>query len=160
MFNAQRPILETLTREMSTMRVRDVNSGEKLDSVWDDVMRSHCVPLNMEKQCISDESWVNDYFYNEDDAAEDSVLFSDELLAGIMKHVCEGGESAIDDYLRRGPEWDRFIMDLEIDEELSDRHDSHCENGSSSETADTSTDGHTNGWSPSSNNDRFDRRSI
>lgn len=69
------------------------------------------------------------------------------------------GDSAIDDYLRRGLDWDRFIMDLETDEELSDSHDSDRENGSSSESGDTPTDADSDGWAPSSNDD-FDRRSA
>ncbi|KAL9586659.1 MAG: hypothetical protein Q9203_003783 [Teloschistes exilis] len=158
-FNAERPILETLTREMSTMRVRDINSGEKADSVCDDIMRSHCVPLNLEKQCISDESWGKGYFYRAADAAEDSVLFPDESLSETTGYVYKGGDSAIDDYLRRGPDWDRFIMDLETDEDLSESHDSDRENGSSSESGDTPTDEDSDGWAPSSNDD-FDRRSA
>lgn len=90
-FNAQRPILETLTREISTMQVRDINSGEKVDSVWDDIMHSHCVPLNLEKQCVIDESWGKGYFYRAADPAEDSVLFPDESLSVTTGYVYKGG---------------------------------------------------------------------
>lgn len=122
-------------------------------------MRSHCVPLNLEKQCVSDESWGKGYFYNEADAAEDSVLFPDESLAETTGYVYKGGDSAIDDYIRRGPDWDRFILDLETDEELSDSHDSDRENGSSRESGDTPTDEDSDGWAPSSNDD-LDRQSV
>ncbi|KAL8694630.1 MAG: hypothetical protein Q9218_000725 [Villophora microphyllina] len=155
MSNAQRPILETLTREMATIRVRDINPGEMVHSVWDDVMHSQCVPLNMEKQCISDESWGKGYLYNEADAAEDSVLFPNEMLAEATKFVHKGGDSAIDDYLRRGPDWDRFIMNLETDEEFSDRHESDYD--SSTESGDTWSDEGSDGWTSSSNDGKPDR---
>ena len=127
MYNPQRPILETLTRDMSTMRVRDILPGEKVDSVWDDIKQSRSVSLDIYEQRESENPWGESYFYNEADAAEDIILFPEEMSTGHAKSVYKAGDSAIDKFMRKGPDFDRFVMDLETDEEFDDTSSSEVE---------------------------------
>ena len=127
MYNPQRPVLETLTRDMSTMRVRDILPGEQVDSVWDDITQSRSVSLDIYEQRESENPWGESYFYNEADAAEDIILFPEEMSTGHAKSVYKAGNSAIDKFMRKGPDFDRFVMDLETDEEFDDTSSSEIE---------------------------------
>ncbi|KAI0880759.1 uncharacterized protein GGS22DRAFT_182070 [Annulohypoxylon maeteangense] len=83
------PFLRSLTRNQDTMRVRSIRPGEDAPSLWDDVTH----PLNtfftadvLNKKVLETNGdahmEASPYlFYNEADAAEDLILFSDELIS-------------------------------------------------------------------------------
>ncbi|KAI1456677.1 hypothetical protein F4805DRAFT_467878 [Annulohypoxylon moriforme] len=88
-YSHREPFLRSLTRDQETLRVRSIRPGEQIPSLWDDVMH----PSNtfftadvMNKKVLETNGEVHKeaspyLFYNEADAAEDLVLFSDELIS-------------------------------------------------------------------------------
>ena len=119
LYNPARSILETLTREKSTMRVRDIKPGEQVDSLWDDILRGRCTTLVLGKREVGGDPW-DGCFYNRADAVEDTILFPEERSTGKFDSVYKAKNSAIDDFMKKGPDFDRFILDLDTDEEPGD----------------------------------------
>ncbi|KAH7161235.1 hypothetical protein EDB81DRAFT_879566 [Dactylonectria macrodidyma] len=79
-------LLQSLTRELSTMRTRQIREGEKVMSLWDMLMgertehksaviKDGTVLLNLDFDKIKSTYM----FYNEANAVEDAILFSDEF---------------------------------------------------------------------------------
>lgn len=153
MLSAQRPILETLTREMSTMRVRDIIPGEQVNSLWDEVVGGRSVSLDFEKQGISEDPCSKRFFYTKADAAEDSVLFPEESSIGEVKPIYKAENSAIDDFMKKGPDWQRFIMDLDTDEELEDESESNDEDDCLTDNESTQSDNNRDGSNSSDDED-------
>jgi len=103
------------------MRVRDIDPGEQVKSIWDDIVGGRTVSLDIDKQGMSErESWGESSFYSEADAVEDTVLFPEETSTGDVKTVYKANNSAIDNYVSKGPDWVRFILDLDTDEDVDD----------------------------------------
>ena len=71
-------------------------------------------------------------FYNEADVLEDEILFPEQTASGDVGGLFRGHETAMQDFMSKGPDWERFIHDLDTDEELDI---------SDAETGDTSEDG-------------------
>lgn len=88
-YNHQEPFLRTLTRNSETKRVRLIKHGEQVKSLWDEVQDpSNTFILidatNKTVKTVQSDDVMNaspHTFYNEADAAEDAVLFPDELLS-------------------------------------------------------------------------------
>ncbi|KAK6949802.1 hypothetical protein Daesc_008123 [Daldinia eschscholtzii] len=87
-YRHREPFLRGLTRDKETMRVRSIQPGEQVESLWDDVSDPSNTFLtadivNKTVLKTSGEAHVESspyLFYNDADAAEDMVLFSDELV--------------------------------------------------------------------------------
>ncbi|KAL7625951.1 hypothetical protein AAE478_002720 [Parahypoxylon ruwenzoriense] len=87
-YNHREPFLRGLTRDRETMRVRSIQPGEQVESLWDDVTNPSNTfftadVLNKKVLESNGEAHVDAspyLFYNEADAAEDLVLFADELI--------------------------------------------------------------------------------
>ncbi|KAI1373044.1 hypothetical protein F4677DRAFT_462599 [Hypoxylon crocopeplum] len=87
-YSHREPFLRSLTRNKETMRVRSIQPGEQVASLWDDVHDSTNTfftadVLNMNVLETNGEAHkdASPYlFYNEANAAEDLVLFADELI--------------------------------------------------------------------------------
>ncbi|KAI0097145.1 hypothetical protein F4814DRAFT_128368 [Daldinia grandis] len=87
-YRHREPFLRGLTRDKETMRVRSIQPGEQVASLWDDVNDPSNTfltadVLNKTVLETSGEAHIDSspyLFYNEADAAEDLVLFSDELI--------------------------------------------------------------------------------
>lgn len=71
-------------------------------------------------------------FYNEADVREDAILFPEQAASGTVDGLFRGHETAMQEFMTKGPNWERFIYDLDTDEE----HDM-----SDAETEYTSKDG-------------------
>ena len=78
-------------------------------------------------------------FYTEADALEDAILFPDELVEPKSKSLYKGKANDLENFVRSGPDWGRFINDLDTDEELSD---TDC----SEDGADLLEDGSDDNW--------------
>ncbi|KAH7142034.1 hypothetical protein EDB81DRAFT_948268 [Dactylonectria macrodidyma] len=83
-----KPLLQTLTRESDTMRTRQIKPGEVVKSLWETVTDERnefrlfdIKDRNVMDRSHSDLSQSPYMFYNEANAAEDEVLFPDELAS-------------------------------------------------------------------------------
>ena len=59
-------------------------------------------------------------FYNEADVLEDAILFPEQAASGIVGGLFRGHETSMQDFMSKGPDWARFIKDLDTDEEYDD----------------------------------------
>ncbi|KAH7304580.1 hypothetical protein B0I35DRAFT_484412 [Stachybotrys elegans] len=89
-YQHKQALLRTLTREKETMRVRQIKPGENVSSLWGDVtspsVEFRLFDVNMKSHDVrtrTDADFVRSpyLFYNEASAAEDRVLFPDELVS-------------------------------------------------------------------------------
>ncbi|KAI0438334.1 hypothetical protein F4803DRAFT_535307 [Xylaria telfairii] len=88
-YNHHEPFLRTLTRNSETKRVRLIKHGEQVKSLWDEVQNPSNVfiltdAINKTTRTVQANDALNESphtFYNEADAAEDAILFPDELLS-------------------------------------------------------------------------------
>ncbi|KAK7433000.1 hypothetical protein QQZ08_000471 [Neonectria magnoliae] len=85
-YRHMKPLLLTLTREKDTMRTRQIKEGEDVESLWQTVSdeRNEFKLFDIKGSGITfsgneDVSKSAYMFYNEANAAEDEVLFPDEL---------------------------------------------------------------------------------
>lgn len=132
------------------MRVRDIVTGEQVKSIWDDIVAGRTISMDIGKEGMSErESWGDSNFYSEADAVEDTVLFPEETSTEDTKIVYKANNSAIDDYLSKGPDWARFILDLDTDEDVDDD-----ETSSEGESQYLIEDGLDDGTSSKTSNDR------
>ncbi|KAI1134852.1 hypothetical protein F5Y05DRAFT_192827 [Hypoxylon sp. FL0543] len=83
------PFLRGLTRDKETLRVRSIRPGEQVSSLWEDVTNPDNIFFTadvvnnkvLESSSLTQKGTAPNMFYNEDDAAEDLILFSDELIS-------------------------------------------------------------------------------
>ncbi|KAI3333171.1 hypothetical protein F4824DRAFT_503461 [Ustulina deusta] len=88
-YNHQEPFLRTLTRNSETKRVRLIKNGEKVKSLWDEVQDPDNIfiltdVINKKTRAVKGDGVLDTplhIFYNEADAAEDAILFPDELIS-------------------------------------------------------------------------------
>ncbi|KAK8122214.1 MFS allantoate transporter [Apiospora sp. TS-2023a] len=87
MYMNKEKFLRSITREEDTQRVRSIKPGEKVESMWDvatDPRNKYAVWDEKGNQEIHDSGshgGPSNQFYSEADAAEDMVLFPDELVS-------------------------------------------------------------------------------
>ncbi|KAI1206620.1 uncharacterized protein F4807DRAFT_463565 [Annulohypoxylon truncatum] len=88
-YTHREPFLRSLTRNQETMRVRSIQPGENVPSLWDDIHHPSNKFLTtdlLNKTVLETNGEAHEHaspylFYNEADAAEDLILFSDELIS-------------------------------------------------------------------------------
>ncbi|KAK4095743.1 hypothetical protein N658DRAFT_511804 [Parathielavia hyrcaniae] len=88
-------IMETLTREQDTKRVRQIKPGEKVKSLYDEysgrdaefwIKTTKSGPMIRTNEDIA--PGVSPYlYYNDTDAAEDAVLFEEEMREGFPENM-------------------------------------------------------------------------
>ena len=104
-----------------SLRARDIKPGEKVDSIWDTVQKgrisSWLLEDNTRKPTELHEPDLSN-FYNEADVLEDAILFPEQTASGSVGGLFSGHETAMQDFMSKGPDWERFIHDLDTDEEL------------------------------------------
>ncbi|KAI1147920.1 hypothetical protein F4825DRAFT_455000 [Nemania diffusa] len=87
MYNGQEPFLRTLTRNEKTKRVRLIKHGEQVKSLWDEVQdpdnRFVLTDITNKRTKVfqGDTPLNGSQHYSEADAAEDAILFPDELAS-------------------------------------------------------------------------------
>ena len=135
LYNPAESALRTITRDTVTLRARDIKPGEQVDSIWDTVqkgrMSSWLLENNTQKPTEFHEPDLSQ-FYNEADVLEDAILFPEQTASETVGGLFHGHETAMQDFMSKGPDWERFIHDLDTDEELDI---------SDAETGDTLEDG-------------------
>ena len=93
-------------------------------SIWEEMEHSRMAAFDINDGRISEEDPDMFKFYTKADALEDAVLFPEETENGKAKGLFRSRKVAVDQFLRTGPDWDRFIHDYETDEEQYDSDDS------------------------------------
>ncbi|KAK4662230.1 uncharacterized protein QC763_0111220 [Podospora pseudopauciseta] len=90
-YKHMKPVMETLTREPDTMRVRQIQPGENVKSLYDELAGPDAqfyVRTNLGKMirtCQDVLPGCSPYeYYNDTDAAEDAILFEEEQLEGVQ----------------------------------------------------------------------------
>lgn len=148
-FNLAAPILRTLTREEDSQRVREIRSGENVESIYDTIHdeRTKFTMFDDDRKPL--ENMPKHLFYDEIDEIEDRILFPEENLEHGTD-IAIGESSLVHDLEKRPPDMKRFVYDLDTDEEtpdsdLSEKEESeseddlehtcheHSEDGNSSE---------------------------
>ncbi|KAF2963908.1 hypothetical protein GQX73_g9656 [Xylaria multiplex] len=89
MYNPQEHFLRTLTRNNETKRVRLIKHGEQVKSLWDEVQNPDNIFVltdgtDMKTSAMQSAGTLDRLrhsLYNEADAAEDAILFPDELTS-------------------------------------------------------------------------------
>lgn len=121
-YNVAAPILKTVTWDSGSRRVREVKTGEEVDSIYDVIHHPGTTfkLLNQDRKVL--ESTPRYLLYNDVDALEDQYLFpeeangpSDDVAVGI---ALKNRIVALDE---QGPDINRFIFDLDTDEEVPDQ---------------------------------------
>lgn len=129
MYNPLAPILKTLTHDRETYRTRDIKPDEDVRSLWDEVLRTPNRMVDPGGETLKDQLIPDldaSYFYGEPDILEDEVLFPEELLIESSNALYSGKANALEKFVTSGPDFVRFIYDLETDEELeSSDEDDH-----------------------------------
>ncbi|KAL8979797.1 MAG: hypothetical protein Q9205_004956 [Flavoplaca limonia] len=115
-------ILKTLTHDPETMRTRDLKPGEQAMSIWEEIQKGRNHMLNT-KGKTREEQLAPDlppsYFYGEADVLEDEVLFPEEFSTESSNALYSGWVNALENFGNEGPNWERFVHDLDTDDELS-----------------------------------------
>ena len=140
------PVLETLTRDAESFRVREIRANEDaVKSIFDEINSGNTIfkLFNERRQPL--EKVPKDLFYNEADALEDKVLFAEEDMGpGLGLLAGNDMNKKLNKLETEGPDMERFIYDLDTDEELPEDVDFEhtCgDSGDSSENADDWEDG-------------------
>ena len=84
-------------------------------------------------------------FYNEADLLEDAILFPEQTASGTVGGLFRGHETSMQDFMSKGPDWERFIQDLDTDEEFDDSDagsEYTLEDGSQDEESEEGIDEH------------------
>ena len=104
-----------------TLRARDIKPGEQVDSVWDAVQKARVSTWfldNNTKQPTEFREPDSRIFYNEADILEDAILFPEQTASETDAGLFHGHETSMQDFMSKGPDWARFIKDLDTDEEF------------------------------------------
>ncbi|KAL8820584.1 MAG: hypothetical protein Q9223_001233 [Gallowayella weberi] len=136
MFNPAASILKTLTHDPDTLLTRDLKPDEESMSIWEEVQQGRNRMLNPEGQTLEDQiapDLDQSFFYGEADMLEDEVLFPEGFSTESSNALYSGRASALEGFGNEGPNWERFIHDLETDEELESDEDDEEEEEDESE---------------------------
>ena len=141
LYNPAASTLKTITRDPLTFRTRDIKAGEDVKSIWDEIQGGRGYVLNPSSPTLKPrdiDDVAKSKFYNEADMLEDAVLFPEELINDSSVALYKGSKSETGRLVNSGPDWVRFINDLDIDEEDKydewtdgEKEDSHIEDGDS-----------------------------
>ncbi|KAL8990195.1 MAG: hypothetical protein Q9169_008185 [Polycauliona sp. 2 TL-2023] len=139
-YRPAKSLLKTIAHDLETMRTRDLKPGEQSMSIWEEIEMGRNRMLNYEGTTLEEQVAPDldpRFFYGEADVLEDKVLFPEESSAEPTNALYSGTVNALEHFGNDGPNWERFVHDLETDEELSsdesDQTDDHLlEDGSES----------------------------
>ncbi|KAF2136281.1 uncharacterized protein K452DRAFT_322524 [Aplosporella prunicola CBS 121167] len=132
MYRSAEPVLRTIARDPTTQRAKDIKPDEvgKINSIWDDINSPthRLFYWNLGADEISmKEAMPNAWRYTEADRLEDEVLFPEEFgltevgevdRNKLLADQRRGGRGY--DFEHNGPDFMRFVNDLDTDDELND----------------------------------------
>lgn len=103
-----------------TLRARDIKPGEEVDSIWDTIQKGRMSSWNINNNTREPTEYEEpdlSKFYNEADVREEAILFPEQAASGTVGGLFRGHETSMQDFMSKGPDWTRFIQDLDTDEE-------------------------------------------
>ena len=138
-YNITAPILKTVTRDPDSHRVREIKPGDEAESIYDVIHHpgTQFKFFNEDRQVL--EKTPRYLFYNDVDALEDKVLFPEETHGPGDDSNIGGALNSLVALEEEGPDINRFVFDLDTDEEVPDRNPG-CEDKESSEGEDDEDD--------------------
>lgn len=120
MFSATRHILQSVTRDPKTQRVRSIKPGEKVENMWDGLDQT----ARAWSWCPTDgevaEGFMPSYKYTEADEIEDALLFPEEIDGKMKDNLYRYNPSALDELEKGNIDVRGFTEDLDTDEESDD----------------------------------------
>ncbi|KAH7339212.1 hypothetical protein BKA66DRAFT_581855, partial [Pyrenochaeta sp. MPI-SDFR-AT-0127] len=118
MFSATRDVLETITREPDTERVRSIKLGEKVESMWDVVTKSSKT-FSWSPTAGAEEGrgFEASYTHTEADVLEDEILFPQELEGNMANNLFQHDRSALEMFETGKIDIRQFATDPDTDEE-------------------------------------------
>jgi hypothetical protein len=124
MFSATRPILETITRDPKTDRVRSIKPDEDAVNMWD-ALDITARSYNWSPDDVSDmnEGFQNSYAYTEADELEDALLFPLEASGEMADNLFRHDPSAMEIFEKETIDVRKFAADLDTDDEPMDSDD-------------------------------------
>lgn len=130
------PILETLTRDAESLRVREIRANEDaVKSIFDEIHSGDTVFqfFNERRQPIEK---LPDLFYNEVDALEEKILFAEEEVGSGLGLLAGDHTNKLNMLEVEGPSIERFVYDLDTDEEAPEEDDFEYTSGDSGDSSD------------------------
>jgi hypothetical protein len=119
MFTATRHILQTLTRDPATERIRSIKPDEQINSMWDSLDdTAQAFTVSPSDGVERGEGWDSSYAYTEADELEDELLFPLEATGEMTDNLFRNDPSAMEIFENETIDVDRFAADLDTDEEF------------------------------------------
>lgn len=121
MFSATRHILQTITRDPETERVRSIKPGEEVTSMWD-ILDKTAKAFSWSPGDASelDEGFDPSYAYTEADELEDALLFPLEASGEMADNLFRNHRSAMEIFEKESIDVRKFAADLDTDDEPTD----------------------------------------
>lgn len=123
MLTATRSILETITRDPTTERVRSIKPGEDAVSMWDGLDKT-AKAYTWSPDLLNDgegenwqESFMASYTYTEADEIEDALLFPYEATGEMADNLFRNDPSAMEIFEKESIDIHKFAVDLDTDDE-------------------------------------------
>jgi hypothetical protein len=118
------PILQTLTRDCDSLRVREIRANEDaVKSIYDTICDEETQFRFYNELREPVESIPKHVFYNEADALEDKILFAEEEVGPNLGLLAGEPKNSMTTLENQGPDMMRFVYDLDTDDELPDDDD-------------------------------------
>jgi hypothetical protein len=118
MFSATRPILETITRDPKTDRVRSIKPEEDAVSMWDALdTTARSYDWSLEDRSDMHEGFQDSYAYTEADELEDALLFPLEASGEMADNLFRHDPSAMEIFEKETIDVCKFAADLDTDDE-------------------------------------------
>ncbi|KAH7067817.1 hypothetical protein FB567DRAFT_256347 [Paraphoma chrysanthemicola] len=121
MFSATRHILQTITRDPETERVRSIKPGEEVTNMWDSLDKTaKAFSWSPGDGSELDEGFDPSYAYTEADELEDALLFPLEASGEMADNLFRNDRSAMEIFEKESIDVRKFAADLDTDDEPTD----------------------------------------
>ena len=115
-FMLAKPILETLTKDPTTDRVRSIRPGEKVEAIWDSIKPGKTFSWTPATGAVEDTDREM-FKYTEADALEDEWLFPEEKLGTLKNNLFKKKMNPIEKLMSKPPvNLRKFVNDLDTDD--------------------------------------------
>ena len=144
-YNVAAPILKTLTRDQRSYRVREIKPDEDAESIYDEIHHEGTRFLLRGPDMQVLEKPPKFLFYDDADALEDRVLFPEEYLGEEHGLAIGADMNQMEKLEYEAPDFDRFVHDLDSDEDVPDKEEHTGKDEDSEGDEDEEDDGWENG---------------
>lgn len=118
MFSATRHILQTITRDPKTERVRSIKPDEKVQNMWDGLDHTAKAFKWCPADGETDEGFEASYAYTEADELEDALLFPLEASGEMADNLFRNDPSAMEIFEKETVDVRKFAADEDTDDEF------------------------------------------